>query len=235
MFTAEEIDLYGADAKSWHEFVRRREAEETLASYSEQGFRSGLEIGAGDGGQSVVLGKYCRRLICTELDAQSHAWLGQTILQRNIPNVEYRICDAQDLSDFADESFDLVFSSNVLEHIPDLDRCLSECRRVLARDGVMLHTMPSRWWKIFKVLISFLRFQRPRVHGVSKSHWKEFVSFGMNNWITQFRRQNLEVEEVRALPFYFGHGPRFRSLIKLGNHFGWPGSYLYVVRKTSAA
>jgi SAM-dependent methyltransferase len=44
---------------------------------------------------------------------------------------------------FPDESFDLVYHTQVFEHVQDLDQILSEIRRVLRPDGVMLSLFPS--------------------------------------------------------------------------------------------
>jgi len=46
---------------------------------------------------------------------------------------------------FADEQFDLVLSFDVLEHIPDTDRHLSEVRRVLKPGGWYLLQTPNKW------------------------------------------------------------------------------------------
>jgi SAM-dependent methyltransferase len=43
---------------------------------------------------------------------------------------------------YADASFDLVAHSDTLEHIPDPDRALAECRRVLKPNGVLAYTIP---------------------------------------------------------------------------------------------
>jgi SAM-dependent methyltransferase len=43
---------------------------------------------------------------------------------------------------FEDECFDLVISQDVFEHIPDYRKALSEIRRVLRNDGVLLFTIP---------------------------------------------------------------------------------------------
>lgn len=50
---------------------------------------------------------------------------------------------------FPDESFDVVFSSNVLEHVPDLPQMHSESMRVLKRDGFCLHVMPTGAWRLW--------------------------------------------------------------------------------------
>jgi SAM-dependent methyltransferase len=45
---------------------------------------------------------------------------------------------------FGDGSFDLIVSSEVLEHVPRLDRALAESARVLRRGGAHLFTVPPR-------------------------------------------------------------------------------------------
>ncbi|MEM7139559.1 MAG: class I SAM-dependent methyltransferase [Actinomycetota bacterium] len=52
--------------------------------------------------------------------------------------------DLQGLS-YDDESFDLVFSSHVMEHIPDPWRAFEEIHRVLRPGGVMIHSIPTRF------------------------------------------------------------------------------------------
>lgn len=194
-------------------------------------FPMALELGAGDGGQSVVLSNYCDHLICTDLDKESHAWLGKTILERELPNVEYKIVDAQDLSGFEDKCFDLIFSSNLLEHIQDINQCLKECHRVLKDDGLMLHTMPNRWWKGFHMLLAPLKLSIPRVHGVSRDHFTEFYRFGRNIWLKTIISHGFGVKEIVGLPFYVGHMNSFIPVIKTGNMLGLSASNLFVVEK----
>jgi len=51
--------------------------------------------------------------------------------------------DIQDLK-FADESFDLIYCSHVLEHVPDDSQAMRELHRVLAPDGVAVILVPQR-------------------------------------------------------------------------------------------
>jgi SAM-dependent methyltransferase len=59
---------------------------------------------------------------------------------------------------FADKSFDLVFSSNVLEHIAHRTLFQSEIRRVLKDDGACLHLLPSPYWKFWTTIVSLCLF-----------------------------------------------------------------------------
>jgi ubiquinone/menaquinone biosynthesis C-methylase UbiE len=57
--------------------------------------------------------------------------------------VDLRRGDATRL-EFADRSFDFVYSFHVLEHIPDCTRALAEMRRVLSEDGAYCIGTPNR-------------------------------------------------------------------------------------------
>lgn len=57
---------------------------------------------------------------------------------------EVRSEDLQNLS-YADESFDLVVNSDVLEHVPDVERALAEIHRVLKPGGLHIFSVPVIW------------------------------------------------------------------------------------------
>lgn len=57
---------------------------------------------------------------------------------------------------FADSSFDMVFSSNVLEHIQPISDFLEEIRRVLTPDGMAVHILPSPLWRLWTSLTHYL-------------------------------------------------------------------------------
>lgn len=61
---------------------------------------------------------------------------------------------------FADGSFDLVWSSEVIEHVADTARWLSEVRRVLAPGGRLLVTTPSHG-RLRLALGGIARFSEP--------------------------------------------------------------------------
>ena len=217
--------------QNWHKFYKRREIEIINNAFP---IFSGhtLEIGAGDGGQSEILAKYCKSLICTEKYEYGNIGAGGTFKARNIPNVKYMLCDAEDLSCFENESFDLIFSSNVLEHIPDVSKCLLECKRVLKPEGVMVHIVPSRTWKVFNSLLFCLKGKKPKIHGVSNSNFREYIEFGKKQWKVKFDNNGLSILKKINLPFVTGHGIDFLNVVIVGNILKLSSSTVFILKKT---
>lgn len=101
-----------------------------------------LELGAGTGYQAALLEGLGYRVTAVELPSSAYA------SSRVFPVIDY---DGQRLP-FDDGSFDVVFSSNVLEHVPDIDGTLAEVYRVLAPGGVALHILPTPAWRAWTTL-----------------------------------------------------------------------------------
>ena len=51
------------------------------------------------------------------------------------PNIHYEVVNAEELP-YEDERFDIVIANMMLYHIPNLDKALSEIRRVLKKNGI---------------------------------------------------------------------------------------------------
>lgn len=119
------------------ESIRKREIEMVLPL-----IRPGsvvLEIGAGAGWQARILADH--RCSVSAIDVPGGYYDGNRVWEI----VNY---DGVHIP-FPDASFDVVFSSNVLEHIPDIEAFLTEIGRVLKAEGVAIHMLPSgnwRWW-----------------------------------------------------------------------------------------
>lgn len=122
----------------WERFLRCRDLEQLLSSPPGEIKGKALEIGCGSGYLTGILGTCFEEIIPTDVKPRG-----------TVPGVV--MADAQKLP-FVDQSFDFVFSSNVLEHIDDVYVCLEELRRVMAPGATMLHTMPTSSWKVFQVL-----------------------------------------------------------------------------------
>jgi len=127
--------------------LRRREVELAFRWCPPGVFANALELGAGDGYQASLLARYASRLVSTDYD--------RSILSRAAtPSVQFMVCDAEQLERyFKPRQFDLVFSSNVMEHLPDPGRALAGISRVVTDEGITIHVMPTRFWKLCHVAL----------------------------------------------------------------------------------
>lgn len=132
------VDATGLPSDNWHHFLRLRDLRQILAEVPLDGVTRVLELGAGDGVQTTALRERFGEVI--PIDIAPSGDVDGLI-----------VADASRLP-FVDGYFDLVFSSNVLEHVEALDACLAEMKRVLAPGGIMIHSMPTGTWKVIQIV-----------------------------------------------------------------------------------
>lgn len=120
--------------------VRSAELDE-LAAFIPVGARV-LEFGAGTGEQAKMLSE--RGFDVVAIDLQGGAYSNHRVF----PVTDY---DGGTIP-LPDKSIDVVFSSNVLEHVEDLQATLREFRRILKRDGIAVHAMPTPAWRFWTFL-----------------------------------------------------------------------------------
>ena len=151
------VETNGLPSDNWHHFLRLRDLKQVVAEVAVDPSWRVLEIGAGDGVQTSAL-----REIFDEVQPVDIAPSG--LVEGLV------VADVTDLP-FDDDQFDLIFSSNVLEHVEDIDAGLIELRRVLAPGGIMIHSMPTGVWKVIQVvgrpMASLVKAVRMLVPGIS--------------------------------------------------------------------
>jgi SAM-dependent methyltransferase len=97
-----------------------------------------LDLGSGDGGFTEEIA----RIGATPIGVD----VAQAALDRaraGHPDIDFRLAPIDGPLPFDDGSFDVVWSSEVIEHVADTARWLSEVRRVLVPRGRLLVTTPS--------------------------------------------------------------------------------------------
>ena len=97
-----------------------------------------LDLGSGDGRFTAVTADAGARAVGVEV-----AEAAVRRARANYPRLDFRLAPIEGPLPFEDNSFDLVWSSEVIEHVADTARWLSEARRVLAPGGRLLLTTPS--------------------------------------------------------------------------------------------
>jgi len=98
-----------------------------------------LELGGGTGQQARMLAERGFDIVSVDVEGSVYRE------HRVFPVLDY---DGRRLP-FADESFDVVLSSNVLEHVKDLAALLAEQARVLRPGGSAVHAMPTHAWRFW--------------------------------------------------------------------------------------
>lgn len=155
----------------WTEYLhrlRRREIEIIFRGCPPNAFRRGLELGAGDAFQSDLLALHVETLVVTDFS--------ERILEHETtPRRIYRVCDAEEVGRvFGPAEFDLVFSSNMMEHVPRPERALAGVHQVLRDDGVAIHVMPSPFWKFSQMAGFHMDALFTRLERYSSGHLPRF-------------------------------------------------------------
>ena len=97
-----------------------------------------LDLGCGAGDFTAVLDDVGARTIGADV---AEAALGRARVRH--PQLRFELVPTEGPLPFEDGSFDLVWASEVIEHVPDTARWLSEVRRVLVPGGRLLLSTPS--------------------------------------------------------------------------------------------
>ncbi|MFN7116137.1 MAG: class I SAM-dependent methyltransferase [Saprospiraceae bacterium] len=118
---------------------RYRFIQKALEKYGR--FDRGLSLGTGEGDYDAMIAQYCNHLVACDINEADVAFA--KALNGNVKNLEYRVENALELS-FADNSFDLLVSVEVIEHVGQPARMVQEIARVLKPGGVAFITFPSQ-------------------------------------------------------------------------------------------
>jgi tocopherol O-methyltransferase len=137
---------YGSDGKSQVDSPQeaQRVLIEEILKWSDVGISSDspkniLDVGCGIGGSSLYLSsKYLAKVTAITLSpVQADRATARAKAAGLSDHVQFQVADAMDMP-FADDSFDLVWSLESGEHMPDKEKFLNECYRVLKPNGRLI-------------------------------------------------------------------------------------------------
>ena len=129
----------------WLHTLRREEFAAIMPFLPVSQSKRVLEIGSGTGYLLSLLGKHFESVQGLEVSSSAYA--------SNDPRIA--VYDGKVLP-FDDNTFDVIFSCHVIEHVEDFDLFCKETRRVLKSDGVIIHIAPSSTWRLFTSLFHYL-------------------------------------------------------------------------------
>lgn len=153
-----------------------------------------LVVGCGDGKELSLLKEQA-----VGIDLSLSALL---IAKENDCSKPLIVPDACNLP-FKDNMFDCIICSEVLEHIPDSEKAVSEASRVLRqKDGTMIVTVPN-WYSSWGLVRKFAEFlTRKQVTAADQP---------IDNWFTPHRlykllSPNFEIESIKGIWYLPPHG-----------------------------
>lgn len=181
-----------------------------------------LEIGSGTGAQLNVMGELASEVTGVDLADGTYA----AVADPRIISYDGHVLP------FRDGAFDLVFSSNVLEHIAHWDEFQKEIARVLAPDGRCVHVLPTHHWRFWTTLVTvglspitlavrmalsvrdrkwLLPKTMPQIldliigerHGEFGTRLSEYEVFKPTSWADAFSKAGWHIVEMRPIELFY--------------------------------
>lgn len=106
-----------------------------IENFSDLEFSSVLDIGTGSGHIINIISQECKS--ATSVDVKDERIVKSNYLFKKINNENLP---------FDDNSFDIVISNHVIEHVPSQKLHISEIHRVLKEDGILYLATPNKFW-----------------------------------------------------------------------------------------
>ena len=145
-----------------------------------------LEVGAGFGILGLEVSDYCGRLKGIEISDRLKI-AKSNLKQSGKRNVSFVYGDATNMK-FDDNSFDMVYCSQVLEHIPGCEKAIREISRVTKKNVII--DVPTPLWEVYHFFkfwlwvathpvyvlkrgIEKIRKENASIGGLAKKSWRD--------------------------------------------------------------
>lgn len=142
-----------------------------------------LDLGCGSGYGAKAMASIAATVTAVDVSAEAIAFASAST---PTPNLKFQRIDADAALPFADNSFDVVLSFQVIEHVLDDARYIEEARRVLTPDGVLIVITPNRDVRLFA-------WQQPW----NRWHVREYDESSFRQ-LFRPRRFNLDMQQMTA-------------------------------------
>lgn len=110
---------------------------------------------------------------------------------------------------YENETFDIVYSSNVLTHVENLDLLINDMKRVLKKDGIMIHGCTSSYWCFWTLITGLIKrwYIDPRSHSIiSNNVFSEIINSREKFWRKYFHNNGLKtINVINTKLFYTGN------------------------------
>lgn len=151
-----------------------------------------LDVGCGDGTCSKKISDMGNDVCAVDV-RQGKA------REASLKGIKVIVADLEKGMPFAPASFDLVYATEVLEHVYDTEFFLQEARRVMNKNGVLIVTVPNLACLPNRLRMIFGLY--PKYIAPARKHWGvgEHVRAFTKNMITELLMRNgFRIEDVKA-------------------------------------
>ena len=160
---------------NWWKYVRIQELQPALEFFSKEKTTKILEIGGGNGLQAKLISEMGYDIISTDISPKLPTYYTvQKIDSTNLP--------------FPSESFDLILSSHVLQHLENIEATFNEIKRVIKKNGIIIHIVPTQNWTIVTNFWHYLFIPKYLSRALNKRLRKK------NYFSKQYKKNNIENE-----------------------------------------
>ena len=171
-----------------------------------------LDVGSGGGYLSEELSRL--GMIVSGVDpAPASIAVAKIHAQQNGLTIDYRVAQAESLP-FTNDTFDLVTCCDVLEHVQDLDRTLSEVARVLKPGGMFLYDTINRTFMTrLGVIFVAQEFPPTRFFPPDTHDWSMFIK--PNELVDCLQQHGIVNREVLGMSSVVNPIHQFWLILKL--------------------
>lgn len=163
-----------------------------------------LEIGCGTGKISQKLRQLTDHLTVNDISEKLTKDVAQKL------GCQYLAGDCAHLS-IADESFDIIVSSECIEHTPDPYASLLEMKRVLRKGGQLVITTPNKIWYPVLILSQILKLRK--YEGIENWTWP----FVAKTWLVSNGFKNIYFSGCHLFPWQI---PLAKRILPFFDKFG---------------
>lgn len=182
------------DQKSWLEFIRNQELKSIKKYFLDSKGKEILEIGGNNGYFAKILTDWGFKVISIDVNPLSTYF---DVKNMSATNLEFKL-----------DSFDLVFSSHVIAHIEDKKLLFKEINRVLKKDGLIIHIVPSNWWSLITNFWHYLLLPKHFYKKIKNESKKPFENNNSNSL-------NHKKNRLKNLLFYHPLGTEKSFIIEI--------------------
>lgn len=117
-----------------------------LAARQTDNSQTVLELGCGEGYGSYLLSKTAQKVVAVDIDKNT---IDKAVIKYGSDNLSFYQYDGIDLS-FLHETFDLIVSFQVIEHVINVEDYLNNIKSLLKPGGKFMITTPNRRYRLAK-------------------------------------------------------------------------------------